>query len=94
MAVVRKLMGWDLAMILDDYKSYAEPKVRECDIEYITTFDLSTISNLSVKESSWQLRAWIFFRTSIFTTFVLLLWLLSGKKIFSQPADIRGQAGT
>lgn len=70
-------------MIVDEYKSYAEPKVRECDIKYITTFDLSTISNLFVKEPSWQLRARSFVRVSLFTTFVLVVWLFSGTRIVS-----------
>lgn len=81
MAVVRKLTGWEQSRIVREYKSYAEPKIRECDIKYITEFDLSTISNLFVKESGWNRN---FVHLAIFTTIVLLLWLFSGSKIASQ----------
>ncbi|KAL1877581.1 hypothetical protein VTK73DRAFT_8490 [Phialemonium thermophilum] len=83
-AVVRKLTGWESSTIIDEYKSYAEPKVRECDIKYINTFDLSTISNLFGRESSWHFRLRSFFRISLVTTIVLLLWFFSGNRIASQ----------
>ncbi|KAJ9138600.1 Tyrosine phosphatase [Pleurostoma richardsiae] len=55
-AVVRKVSGWDLSTILDEYKSYATPKVRECDTKYITDFELSSLSNLFPNGSSLGFR--------------------------------------
>lgn len=84
---MRKLTGWELSTIVGEYKSYAEPKVRECDVKYITAFDLSTISNLFVKEPGWLSRNRNFTHTSLFTAVVLLLWLFSGTRIASQTTS-------
>ncbi|KAK1836078.1 tyrosine phosphatase family-domain-containing protein [Podospora conica] len=35
---VRKATGWNLGHILDEYKNYAHPKPRDCDIAYLTGF--------------------------------------------------------
>lgn len=35
---VRKVTGWEMDHILDEYKKYAEPKPRDCDIAYLTGF--------------------------------------------------------
>ncbi|KAK0740770.1 tyrosine phosphatase family-domain-containing protein [Schizothecium vesticola] len=35
---VRKVTGWNIGDILDEYKSYAQPKPRDCDIDYLTGF--------------------------------------------------------
>jgi tyrosine-protein phosphatase SIW14 len=78
---VRKVSGWDVDRILDEYKSYAEPKIREVDIKYISAFELSSLSNLFVKETDVQLRVRHFFRAICFSLFVLLVWLISGKKL-------------
>ena len=39
--VLRKMSGWNLGSILDEYKTYAEPKPRDCDITYLTGFQPS-----------------------------------------------------
>jgi tyrosine-protein phosphatase SIW14 len=80
-AVVRKVSGWELGSIIDEYKAYAEPKVRECDVKYISSFELSDLSNLFVKETSIQLRVRSFIRATIFTLVVLVIWLVSGSKM-------------
>ncbi|KAJ4186245.1 Hypothetical protein NCS54_00020200 [Fusarium falciforme] len=80
--VVRKVAGWDVESVVAEYKSYAEPKSRECDIEYLSSFQTSTLcasNNLGPKYTRSQMTT--FFRTLTFSTFVLLLWLLSGTKL-------------
>ena len=77
-AVVRILTGWDLGHVITEYKTYAEPKVRECDIEYITGFRPSSISNLFAKDTNAQLR---FRRATVFALVVLLLWIFSSKRM-------------
>lgn len=86
-AVVRKVSGWDLNRILEEYREFAEPKVRDCDIDYIREFKLAQISNLS-KSAVWNfrtrgsfLRATLFLRTTIFTLVVLMMWVLTGTRM-------------
>lgn len=38
-AAVRKAHGWHSSKALAEYRSFAEPKVRETDVDYITNFD-------------------------------------------------------
>ncbi|KAK1778114.1 tyrosine phosphatase family-domain-containing protein [Copromyces sp. CBS 386.78] len=50
--IVRKTLGWDVNNILDEYRSYAEPKVRETDLNYIQGFEMAQISNLFSKDNT------------------------------------------
>ncbi|GAB1313456.1 tyrosine-protein phosphatase siw14 [Madurella fahalii] len=83
-AVVRKLSGWDLGNIISEYKSYAEPKARECDIKYIMGFQLADISNL-FREASWPFRTGRFLRATVFAFFMIIIWLCSGTRIVPTP---------
>jgi tyrosine-protein phosphatase SIW14 len=83
-AVVRKVSGWDLGHILQEYRDFAEPKVRDCDINYITGFELAEISNL-FKNAGWQFRTRNFIRATLFALFVLIIWLFSGVKMAAAP---------
>lgn len=80
--VARKLSGWSLPTVLDEYRTYAEPKIRDCDLKYITAFQPASL-NLSVVQSvsfnPVQLRT--FLRTLIFSSFVMVIWLVSGSQI-------------
>ena len=49
--IVRKTLGWDVDNILDEYRSYAEPKIRETDVNYIQGFDLTEVTNLWSKDN-------------------------------------------
>lgn len=84
MGVVRKVSGWDLNNILDEYRSYAEPKVRECDIKYITGFQLIEISNL-FRNPGWQHRTRNFLKATLFAFVVLAIWLFSGSRMVEGP---------
>ena len=84
MAAVRKVSGWHLGRILQEYENYASPKIRDCDIRYITGFEISHISNIS-KDNGWQFRPCNFLRTAIFAFFVLIIWLLSCARIVETP---------
>lgn len=46
MAVIRKLMGWTVPDILEEYYGYAADKPREQDIKYITDFEISSLDRL------------------------------------------------
>ncbi|KAI1195270.1 tyrosine phosphatase family-domain-containing protein [Nemania serpens] len=39
--VFRKSNQWDLKRVIDEYSSFAEPKVRETDLRYLTEFELA-----------------------------------------------------
>ncbi|CEJ81783.1 hypothetical protein VHEMI01894 [[Torrubiella] hemipterigena] len=87
--VARKLSGWSLPTVLDEYKSYAEPKIRDCDLDYITEFQTATLE-LSVGQpvtfSPVQVRT--FLRTLLFSSFVMVIWLVSGSQMtVTQPVD-------
>lgn len=77
---MRKLSGWDLGDIISEYKTYAEPKVRQCDVDYITGFELANISNLS-RPANWPFRTAKFLRATVFAIVMLLIWLVSGPRI-------------
>ncbi|KAL2755280.1 hypothetical protein ACRALDRAFT_1043485 [Sodiomyces alcalophilus JCM 7366] len=89
-AVIRKISGWELGPIIDEYKAYAAPKVRECDVDYITEFELSELSNLFACEGDVSPRVRRFRRTAVFAFAVLFIWTLSSNRI-SYPA---GNSGT
>jgi tyrosine-protein phosphatase SIW14 len=78
--IVRKLSGWDLGNIISEYKTYADPKVRECDINYITGFELANISNL-FRLVNWPFRTTRFLRAATFVVVMLVVWILSGHTI-------------
>lgn len=87
-AVVRKLSGWALNNVLDEYKSYAMPKIRECDVDYINAFQSSSLQSLTYEPARFspvQLRT--FFRTLLFSTFVMVLWLVSGSQMSAAPDE-------
>ena len=91
-AAVRKLAGWELGTVIDEYKSYAEPKVRECDVEYISAVQVVHMRGVTSRKEPAiftlvQLRT--FFRTLLFSTFVLVLWLVSGSQMPATPAAAR-----
>ena len=78
MGIIRKYAGWDLSRILDEYKAFAEPKIRDCDIEYITAFDNMQLDNLWARESTFEYRIRRFCKATTFTMVVLVIWLYSG----------------
>jgi tyrosine-protein phosphatase SIW14 len=86
-AVVRKLSGWNLDRVVDEYKTYATPKIRECDVDYITAFESSSLEITSLRPfhsenprfGPVQVRS--FMRTLLFTAIVATIWLVSGSRI-------------
>ncbi|KAF4119502.1 hypothetical protein GMORB2_4632 [Geosmithia morbida] len=42
-ASMRMTAGWENHHALSEYRAYAEPKVRDCDVEYITNLDASLV---------------------------------------------------
>lgn len=48
MALVRKIQNWDSERVLDEYRAYASPKIRDCDVEYITKFQTNEVQHLAL----------------------------------------------
>ncbi|KAL0941567.1 tyrosine phosphatase [Colletotrichum truncatum] len=87
--VVRKVTGWELDNIVDEYRAYAEPKIRDCDIKYLTDFDLSDLSNLFVHEANMRFRIRHFIRVTLFSVFVVFVWLLSGHRMSNTARRVK-----
>ncbi|KAG8164252.1 hypothetical protein KVR01_006170 [Diaporthe batatas] len=47
-ALVRKIQNWDSERVLDEYRAYAAPKVRDCDVDYISKFQTADIQHLAL----------------------------------------------
>lgn len=45
-AITRKVQKWNADRILDEYKTYASPKIRDGDVEYISNFQPTDIEHL------------------------------------------------
>jgi len=45
-AVIRKVMGWNVDAILDEYNTYASPKPRETDVNYIQNFQVDSLGDM------------------------------------------------
>jgi len=43
---LRQVTGWNLESTLEEYRGYAEPKVRECDVTYIKEYQISNLQGL------------------------------------------------
>ncbi|KAB5582415.1 tyrosine phosphatase family-domain-containing protein [Coniochaeta sp. 2T2.1] len=80
-AALRKLHGWHLDAVLDEYRAFAEPKIRECDVEYITAFDTMQLANLWSPESTFPHRFRRYYRATAFACVVLLIWIYSGSEM-------------
>ncbi|KAH6889459.1 tyrosine phosphatase family-domain-containing protein [Thelonectria olida] len=83
--VIRKISGWNTSNVLDEYKAFAEPKARECDLNYISTFQVSSLHSLQpargdqVSRSAMESPA--FYRSLLVSLFVLTLWAISGAQM-------------
>ncbi|RKF65277.1 Tyrosine-protein phosphatase DSP1 [Erysiphe neolycopersici] len=50
-AVLRHVQGWDLKKILHEYRDFAAPKERNCDIEYIANFQKTSLGHFAIRSS-------------------------------------------
>lgn len=78
-----------MSNVLDEYRSFAEPKVRDCDIAYITHFAVGDLSNLHVHAVSMRYRVRNFFRATVFAFCVLVLWTVSGSRISTSARNVK-----
>ncbi len=86
-AAARRVAGWEADSALDEYRAFASPKIRECDIDYINAFQSSLIPKFddeTVPRSPLQVTS--FMRTLLFSTVVVVIWIVSGSQMTSAPA--------
>ncbi|TAQ85072.1 hypothetical protein B7494_g6591 [Chlorociboria aeruginascens] len=79
-SVIRHLAGWNIQSTIEEYRGFAEPKVRDCDVKYITEFDISILAGLFTKKpriSNASIKRQKMLRFMALTAFTLLLWLVS-----------------
>lgn len=43
---MRHVTGWNVESVLEEYRGYAEPKVRDCDVKYIKEYQVSNLQGL------------------------------------------------
>lgn len=84
--LIRKLSGWRPERAVAEYRSFAEPKIREVDVDYLSSFQISTL-HASIKDmpspvpAKSTAKSSTFFRAFVFSAIVLFLWILSGTKM-------------
>lgn len=91
MAILRKFGGWNLDAVLDEYRAYAEPKIRDCDIEYIVGFNTMQLANLWSKQSTFEFRFHRFCRAAAFTFIILVIWFYSGREMSAATSTPKPQ---
>jgi tyrosine-protein phosphatase SIW14 len=73
--------GWQIESIVQEYQGFAEPKVRECDVKYITQYKVSRLEGLFTEKrrsrgpvlTSWKMTKYI-----IGTALALSFWISTG----------------
>ncbi|KFA70324.1 hypothetical protein S40285_01761 [Stachybotrys chlorohalonatus IBT 40285] len=89
-AAMRKVSGWNLRKALDEYESYAAPKIRECDVAYITEFQAALYADVKREVTQGRsLRNRTFHRVLTFVAFVMTLWCISGYHMASTSTQDR-----
>lgn len=86
--VVRKLSGWNTESVIDEYRSYAQPKIRECDVAYLEAFQISSLREVPASRQVGDLasvrsppKQRTFLRALILSVVVLGIWMLSGSQL-------------
>lgn len=78
--VLRKFNGWDTPSILAEYTKYAEPKIREADVEYLTNFKLANLKRMVAQKLGDQpLSIGQFLFLTVVAALSLCIWVLSLK---------------
>ncbi|KAI2465798.1 tyrosine phosphatase family-domain-containing protein [Annulohypoxylon bovei var. microspora] len=80
-AILRKAGEWDTASIVREYAKFAEPKVRETDVRYITDFSLSDLRIAAPKPSRAPLIQNTFYGMVMLASFTLSVWMYSGTRL-------------
>ncbi|KAI1480820.1 tyrosine phosphatase family-domain-containing protein [Daldinia eschscholtzii] len=79
--ILRKTNEWDTASIIREYTKFAEPKVRETDVKYITDFKVADIPRAVPKLTRAPYFVRTFYGMVMLASFSLSVWVYSGAKL-------------
>jgi tyrosine-protein phosphatase SIW14 len=80
--VVRKYNGWDNDSVLAEYTRFAEPKVRETDVNYLNNFKLTSLRNIvSRRIDGPRMNLVQFMMLVLVSGLCLTLWLLTANQL-------------
>ncbi|KAI1374724.1 tyrosine phosphatase family-domain-containing protein [Hypoxylon crocopeplum] len=79
--VLRKANDWDTTSIIREYTKFAEPKVRDTDVKYITDFRMSNLLNVVSKSSRVPYPLHTFYGMVMLASFTLSVWVYSSTKL-------------
>ncbi|KAI1084730.1 tyrosine phosphatase family-domain-containing protein [Whalleya microplaca] len=78
--VLRKINNWDTTSVVQEYTKFAEPKVRETDVQYLNEFKLSDMSLVSIaRQTNYSVRS--FCGMVVMASFVLSIWMYSSSRL-------------
>ncbi|KAI4600475.1 hypothetical protein KJ359_000830 [Pestalotiopsis sp. 9143b] len=91
--VLRRYNGWNTQMILDEYTSFAEPKVRPTDVHYLREFQLTQLANIrqvglrgggeDCSESTLSMNHFVILYALVIG--VIIFWILTTYGVVSLP---------
>ncbi|KAI0834290.1 hypothetical protein F5Y06DRAFT_279422 [Hypoxylon sp. FL0890] len=79
--VLRKTSEWDTTSIIREYTKYAEPKVRETDVKYITNFRPSDLRRALPSSSKAPVVLRTFYGMVMLASFTLSVWMYSSTRL-------------
>ncbi|KAI0901236.1 tyrosine-protein phosphatase SIW14 [Annulohypoxylon nitens] len=79
--ILRKASEWDTKSIIREYTKFAEPKVRETDVKYITNFSMSDIKSVTPKSNSLPFIQNTLYGMVMLASFTISVWVYSGTRL-------------
>lgn len=79
-AAMRMVSGWTPSRAVDEYRHFAEPKVRDGDVEYITTLN-PNIMLKAVSRRRAPRNATLYVRAVCAAFLVMCIWLFTGNSL-------------
>jgi tyrosine-protein phosphatase SIW14 len=83
-AATRKIAGWPVDTVVEEYRTFAEPKVRDCDVAYITALEVASFRGITTQAVSAistttyrSMRQRTFVRLLAFTFTAMLIFMCS-----------------
>ncbi|KAI0180688.1 hypothetical protein GGR52DRAFT_566949 [Hypoxylon sp. FL1284] len=81
MGIIRKINEWDTPSIIQEYSKFAQPKAREVDVEYLTSFKLSDLPDLVPRSRQVPYVLRTIYCMAMLVSFTLYIWLFSSFRL-------------
>lgn len=76
---MRHITGWSVDAVLEEYRGFAEPKVRDCDVQYIKEYQVSSLQGLFINKARQPYDAVLtgprMTRMVVFTAMIMMIML-------------------